>query len=290
MLWDILVSTVVTASLYALVGLGMNVLFRPTNAFSFAHGNLIMLGAMTCAIGLRAGMEWYVAALVSILLVTALSVAAGMVAIAPVLARPGAHGWVISTLALSIIIDNVSGKIFGPDPLLLPPPPPLTTAGHTFGPLNVSAYQVALCVFTLGLLIAAELIYRTRTGRAVLALAEDRQAALLRGINPSRLVNSAFLFSGAIAAIAGIAAAPQIYASIDLGSALLLKGFEVVAVGGIGSNVGTLCAALLLGLVQAVTAATLTPGYQDLATFVVLILAVMIRPSGLFGKQTSRAV
>jgi branched-chain amino acid transport system permease protein len=173
---------------------------------------------------------------------------------------------------------------------MLPPPPPIRTESHAFGPLEISGYQVLVLVVTALVVIGTGRFYRSRTGRAVNAIAEDRDAALLRGIDPNRLAWLSFLVGGAGAAAIGILAAPMLYASTGLGPALLLKGFEAVAVGGVGSVRGALMAGCLLGVVEAVGGALFTPGYQNAVTFAVVLAILLVRPAGLVGRTNARMV
>jgi branched-chain amino acid transport system permease protein len=288
---NVLLHGLVAGCLYALAGISLNVLYRPTNTFNFAQGDLIMVGAMVCAalIGVSK-LPWYVAAALSLCLVAALGLGTYFIAIRPMVMRGHGVGWIISTLSVSLIIQDAIGKLFGPDPRMLPPPPPIRTESHAFGPLEISGYQVLVLVVTALVVIGTGRFYRSRTGRAVNAIAEDRDAALLRGIDPNRLAWLSFLVGGAGAAAIGILAAPMLYASTGLGPALLLKGFEAVAVGGVGSVRGALMAGCLLGVVEAVGGALFTPGYQNAVTFAVVLAILLVRPAGLVGRTNARMV
>lgn len=281
----------VAGCLYALAGISLNILYRPTNTFNFAQGDLIMLGAMVCAALLGVSkLPWYLAALLSIALVAVIAWVEYFVAIAPMLKRKHGVGWIISTLSVSLIIQDLVGKLFGPDPMMVNPPPPITTELQTIGPLEVSGYQVLVIVFTAAMVAATGYFYTRRTGRAVNAIAEDREAALLRGIDPNRLAWLSFLAGGVAAAVIGILAAPMLYASTGMGPALLIKGFEAVAVGGVGSVRGALIAGCLLGVIEAIGGALLSPGYQNAVTFVVVLAILLVRPSGLVGSTSTRVV
>ena len=156
--------------------------------------------------------------------------------------------------------------------------------------LQVSSYQVFLIVFVLLLVAAAESFYRTRQGKAILAISEDREASLLRGIDPQRLASLSFVLGGVVAACAGILAGPILFASIGMGATMLIKGFEVAALGGIGHNRGAIVGGYLLGFVEILASTTLSPGYQDAASFATVLLILLLRPQGVFGRNTLRAV
>lgn len=289
---DLFVGGLTAGSLYALVAMGFNILYRPTNVFNFAQGDLVMLGAMLGATVMTVlGMPWFVGAALAMLAVAVLAFIEERIAVAPVLNRSATgHGWVITTLAVSMIFANLVGLAWGPDPIAVKPPAPLSTETFDLLGANVSSYQIAIVVLTLALILGVEAFYGTRAGKAVLAVAEDRDAALLRGINPNRLSSWSFFLGGAIAALTGVLAAPLLYASTGLGPALLLKGFAAAAVGGIGNNRGALLAGYIIGIAEALAAAVLSPGYQLAATFAVMLVILLIRPHGLFGRAEARAV
>jgi branched-chain amino acid transport system permease protein len=289
---DIVVRGITAGSLYALVAVGFNILYRPTNVFNFAQGDLVMLGAMIGATLLgQAGLSWYAAAALAMVAVAAIALAEERIAVAPVLRRSASGtSWVITTLAVSLIITNLVGHVWGPDPLSLKPPPPLSTETFDVLGAQISTYHIALVVLAALLVLGIERFYRTTAGKAVLAVAEDRDAALLRGIDPERLSRWSFVIGGALAALTGVLAAPLLYASTGLGPSLLLKGFEAAAVGGIGNNRGALIAGYILGLAEASGAALLSPGYQETVTFALVLALLLLRPQGLFGRAEARTV
>jgi branched-chain amino acid transport system permease protein len=289
---DIVVRGITAGSLYALVAVGFNILYRPTNVFNFAQGDLVMLGAMIAASLLgQFGLSWYVAAALAMLAVAAIALLEERIAVAPVLRRSASgSSWVITTLAVSLIITNLVGHVWGPDPLSLKPPPLLSTETFEVLGAQLSTYHVALVAIAALLVLGIERFYRTTAGKAVLAVAEDRDAALLRGIDPERLSRWSFVIGGALAALTGVLAAPLLYASTGLGPSLLLKGFEAAAVGGIGNNRGALIAGYILGLAEAAGAALLSPGYQETVTFTLVLTLLLLRPQGLFGRAEARTV
>ncbi|VTU33734.1 MULTISPECIES: branched-chain amino acid ABC transporter permease [unclassified Variovorax] len=280
-------------SIYALVGVSINIVYRPTNTFNVAQGNLVMVGAVLCATLLaKFGVAWYLAAGISLAVIALVSWVIHWQAVAPVLRQRGggAHGWIVSTLAASMIIEDIVGKLVGPDPRPLPAPPLLSTASMLKNGVLVSSYQVALIILVLILVIAAEQFYRTRTGKAILAIAEDRDASLLRGIDPGRLAAVSFALSGLVAAAAGVLAGPIVFASVSIGAVMLIKGFEAAALGGIGNNYGSVVGGYMLGMVEVFASAALSPGYQDAASLAMFLLVLLIRPQGLFGRQVLRTV
>ena len=288
---SVILGGIVAGCLYALAGISLNILYRPTNTFNFAQGDLIMIAAMVCAVLLGvAQLPWYLAAVLAIALVAFISWGEYFIAIAPMIKRKNGVGWIISTLSVSLILEDLVGKLFGPDPLMVKPPPPFTTDLQQIGPIEFNSYQILVLVFTGAVVAVTGWFYKQRTGKAVMAIAEDREAALLRGIDPNRLSWMSFLIGGVVAGMIGILAAPMLYASTGLGPLLVIKGFEAVAVGGVGSNRGAVIAGCVLGVVEAVSGVLFTPGYQNACTFVVVLGILLLKPAGLIGSTTARVV
>ncbi len=289
---DVVVRGLTAGSLYVLVAVGFNILYRPTKVFNFAQGDLVMLGAMFAASLLnRLALPWYAAAALAAAGVAAIALIEERIAVTPILRRSaGSTGWVITTLAFSLVIANVVGHIWGPDPLSVKPPPPLSLDSFEVAGARLSSYHIAIVILAVLLVFGVEWFYRTLSGKAVLAVAEDRDAALLRGIDPERLSRWSFLVGGAFAALTGVLAAPLLYASTGLGPSLLLKGFEAAALGGIGNNLGALLAGYVLGIAEAGGAELLSPGYQDALTFALVLALLLLRPQGLFGRPRARVV
>ena len=292
MLADLVVSGLTAGSLYGLVAVGFNILYRPTKVFNFAQGDLVMLGAMGSAVLLsRWHWPWWAALAAAMAAVALLALLEERLAVAPVLRRSaGGTAWIITTLAVSMIIANLVGKVWGPDPIVVPAPPPLSTDMLAVDGVSVSSYQIALVLLTLLLVFGVDRLYRSLWGKAALAVAEDSDAALLRGINPRAISRWSFAFGGAFAALTGYLAAPVLSASTTLGGLLLLKGFAAAAIGGLGSNRGALIASIMIGIAEAASALWLSPGYHN-AVILLLVLAVLLaRPGGLVSSLEARSV
>lgn len=289
---NVIAHGIVAGSLYALVAVSFNILYRPTNVFNFAQGELVMLGAMIFAsVVSLAGAPWFVGFAATLVAVGLVGLLEERIAVAPILARSQTGtGWVITTLAISLIISNLVGRFWGPDPIPVKPPSPLSMDALDLGQFHVSSYEIMLVIATIVLVVIVERAYRTLQGKAVIAVAEDREAALLRGIDPGRLSRWSFFLGAAFAAMTGILAAPLLYASTELGPDLLLKGFAAAAVGSIGNNRGALIAGYIIGITEAVGASLLSPGYQEAVIFVVVLAILLRRPQGLFGRPGARTV
>jgi branched-chain amino acid transport system permease protein len=292
MWFDVLVAGLTAGSLYCLVAVSFNILFRPTKVFNFAQGDLVMLGSMASALLIsQRGWPWGLALPAAMAAVAALALLEERIAVAPVLRR-SSHGtaWIITTLAFAMIVANIVGKVWGPEPIVVPAPAPLSTEMLPLAGSGVSSYQIALVLLTLALVAGIERLYRSLWGKAALAVAEDRDAALLRGIDPRVISRWSFALGGAFAALAGALAAPVLSASTTLGVMLLLKGFAAAAIGGLGSNRGALLAGFMIGLVEAASAMLLSPGYHNAVMLLLVLAVLLVRPGGLFGAVEARVV
>lgn len=292
MWFDVLVSGLTSGSLYCLVAVGFNILYRPTKVFNFAQGDFVMIGSMASAL-LMTQMKWpWLAALAAAMaLVAVLSLLVERFAVAPVLKRStNGTAWIITTLAVSMIATNLVGKVWGADPVVVDAPAPLSNDMLSLGVLNMSSYQIALIVLTIALVVVVELLYGSLWGKAAMAVAEDRDAALLRGIDPVSISRWSFALGGAFAALTGALAAPVTSASTTLGGMLLLKGFAAAAIGGLGSNRGALAAGYAIGLTEAASALLLSPGYHNAVMLVLVLAILLVRPGGIFSSLEARTV
>lgn len=292
-LLSLLVNGVTLGAIYAMVGISLNIAYKPTNVFNLAQGGLVMLGMMFSWGALTIwGLPWFVGVALVVLLVAAVGVLEERVAVAPLQkSSMTAHGWLITTLAFSIVISNLGDRIWGSDPRSVPPIPGTSLDTLDFGPLSFSTNQIAIVVVAILSIAGIEYFYRrTRVGRAVLAVAEDRDGARLCGISPLALTTGSFAVASGYAAFAGVIAAPLLLASTSVGIEMLIKGFMALAIGGVGSNWGALLGGVLIACLDSVSSIYLSPGYRQLTLLLVLLAILVVRPFGLFGRAAGREV
>jgi branched-chain amino acid transport system permease protein len=289
-LLQLILSGVAVGMIYALLAFGYNITFSTSRTINFAQGEFLMLGALT---GLTAATTWklgYAGAL------AASCVAGGLLgivlettAIRPALKTRSAVSWILATVALGIIARNVAERVWGTDDTRFPSPlgdTPLTFAGVRALP------QELLVIAAAALIMALVELFRRRSiwGKAATAVAADKDAAALMGINVPLVITLSFVLSSAIAGVSGVLVAPLTLASATMGTLLGTKAYAVAIVGGLQSGLGVLVGGLLLGLSEQFTARYVSTGYKDTPGFVLLILILLIKPSGLFGKKTIRKV
>lgn len=287
-----LVDALTIGALYGLVGVSFNVMYRPTGVLNFAQGDIVLVGAVVAWLVLDVYSLPWLLALVAVLAAGAIfGVIEERIAIWPVLRRsPTAHGWVLSTLAVSILVQNAMGITLSDEPRIVRPAPGLSVHPSHIGPLAISTYQVAVWGSALLVVGLLWLFYRSRHGRAVLALAEDRDAALLRGVRAGRLIVFSFALGAAVASLAGLVAAPITFAAVSISPLFIIKGFEAAAIGGIGDDRGALVGGVILGTVEAFAAQFLNAGFRDAASFLTFMVVLLIWPLGLFGRAALRRV
>ncbi|WP_116996755.1 branched-chain amino acid ABC transporter permease [Desertimonas flava] len=281
MLNDVIAQTLLYGVFYGLLASSFSIVYRATNVFNFAQGELVMLGGMLTAqflVSIHGNV--LIAGALALVGVAAIGLLTDAAAIRPVQRRdPQSHMWVISTLAVSLLIGDIAGKYWDTDPRFTNPPLGLSTRGDW--PLGLSQYAVAMMVFIVLILIGIDLFDRSRWGRATLAVAENREAAMLRGIRPQLVGRLALIGGSVVGGLAGLLISPILYASIALGPMMLIKGFMAAGIGGIGNPRGGLIGGLLIALAEAVTATYFSPGYQSVITFALLLAVLMVRPQGL---------
>lgn len=293
---SILLSAIViglaAGSLYAMVAVGYTVVYNATRVFNLAQGQLVMMSIMLSYFVLSVE-KWPL--IVAIAVCVAASGLAGVIEerliVRPLLRFGHAHiGWLIATLAFSIIIETVAADVYGYNPPK-PIPSPLVSHVVSLGPITLS-FQYLLVMATLVLIVVlVEAFYgRTWTGQAMRATAEDREAAALFGIDPARLGMAAFAIGGVVAGVAGFVIAPIVFSTVTIGLTYSLEGFLAMAIGGFGSLRGAVVGALLLGVVTELWDIYIGSSVDLAAGLCLLIVVLAVRPVGIFGRLRERTV
>lgn len=290
---QLVISGLTMGAIYALVAIGYNVVFATTQIINFAQGQLVMLGAVGgLAIIQRVGGH----PLWSLPLAAAGGAVIGAV-VERLAYRPlqdnhagKAIGWIITTLALGIIIENAAMLHWGSEPLRFPP----FVAERTFNVGGAIFDTSHLFVFVTAIVLALlveRLLNRTQLGKAFKATSWNRETAEYMGINTRAVIVACFALGGALAAAAGFLAGPLTFASTTMGLFYGLKGFGAAILGGLGSGRGAIVAGLTLGVVENVIGGGLIPaGYRDAVAFAFLIVVLTFRPEGLYGEYTEKKV
>ncbi|MBP8196969.1 MAG: branched-chain amino acid ABC transporter permease [Chromatiaceae bacterium] len=292
-MWDQILQFVLTGitlgSTYALVALGFAIIYNASDVVNLAQGEFVMLGAMS-AISLSAGqgVPLPVAILLAVLITLILGLMLQRFAIAPARGIT-VVGTIIITIGASIFLRGLALLIWGKDIHALP-----HFSGETpirFGEVTLLPQNLWVMGGAAVLVLAVHLFFnRTLLGKAILACSCNRTAAQLVGINVGRMLLVAYGLSAMLGAMAGVLVAPITYTSYDAGIMLGLKGFAAAILGGMGNPMGAVAGGLLLGLLESLAAGLVSSGYKDAIAFVILLLVLFLRPSGLFGRASAERV
>jgi len=285
-----LITGIGLGSMYGLLALGFYVTYSVSNTVNFAQGSTMMLGAVLCfTFAVTLGWPMWIAVLLALMLCAVWGVIVERVAVRPFVVR-GSNAWLMATVALGVVLDNVVLFTFGKDPRGMPPSP-LTTESFLIGGLKVQHLQVLIPVAGLLIAVAVHLFsYRSKYGKSLMAVVQNADAARLMGINVTGSIVAAFAISGLFAGVAGILIAPLFTISSTMGTLFGIKAFAVAILGGITNAWGVVLAGLIYGLAEALITALFGSTYTQIATFGLVIVALAVRPHGLFGRAGVKKV
>ena len=276
-------------AMYGLLALGFYVTYSVSSTVNFAQGSSMMLGAVfTYTFAVSWGWPFAVAAILALALCALYGIVVEWLAVRPFVRR-GSNAWLIATVALGIIADNVVLFTFGKEPRGFNMP--WTSGSFSLLGIGVSPLQIVIPI--AGLFLAGALhafSQHTRLGKALLAIVQNRDAAALMGINVGAAIVAAYALSTVFAGVAGILIAPLSNVHSDMGTVFGLKAFAVAILGGITSAWGVMLAGLIFGIVEATITALAGSAYTQILTFTLVIVALALRPDGLFGRAEVKKV
>lgn len=290
MVFSQLINGLQLGSIYALVALGYSMVYGIIKLLNFAHGDIIMVGGYLALVALTSGIAPWLAALISILGCVLVAVIIEKVAYKPLRQAPRIS-LLITAIGVSILLQNLAQLIF--EASARPFPPVIIPAGSfSVGGANISHTSlVTIAVSVVTMLALTFLVQSTKIGKAMRAVSEDTAAAQLMGINVNNVVSFTFAIGSALAGISAIlycARYPQV--SPLMGSMLGLKAFVAAVLGGIGSIPGAMVGGYAIGLAEVLVTALGFSAWADGAVFGILILVLLIKPTGLFGRSLMEKV
>ena len=297
-----IINGLVLGSIYALVALGYTMVYGIMGLINFAHGEVVMIGAMvalsTIKLLLNSGLPVFIIIVIGLVAAIVVCMLVGYtierVAYRP-LRRAPKLAPLITAIGISIILQNLAMLIWGRSYHSFPPVFPATQyeiLGATITTLQIAIVVIAALMMA-GLII---LIDRTRLGRAMRATSENPPIAQLMGVNINQIISFTFVIGSALAAVAGLmVSANYSIAHYSMGALLGMKAFTAAVLGGIGNIAGAVLGGILLGLIESLGAGyigDLTGGvfgsnYHDVFAFIVLICVLVFKPSGLIGEKVS---
>ena len=289
MVIQLAVSGLALGSMYGLVALGYHITWATSRTMNFSQGHVVMAAAVVAyAVRVTAGWPLATAVVAALVASAAFGLLVERVAVRPFF-RTNSPVWLLSTIAVGIIAENVAMLTFGRDARAFPSALAVTPV-FVLG-AGVYPQELLLPVVGLALMGGVQLFYhRTFYGRQLKAVAYDMEAAGLMGIHVPRAVATAYALSSMLAGIAGLLLAPLLNVSPTMGTLIGLKAFAVAIIGGLDSALGIVLAGLLYGLLEALVAGYVSTGAREIVGFAAVIAMLVVRPWGLLGARPARRV
>jgi branched-chain amino acid transport system permease protein len=282
-----LASGLVIGLAYAMIALGLSVIFGVLRIINFAHGEFYMLGGLMLYSLSSRGFSFFPALAGAVLGTMAVAIVIDWLVLKP-LRRSDEVTIALATLGLSIFLSNIALVIWGPVPHQIVGPfsiDPLVLPGGVY----LSRLELFAAAATLVIMVGMHLILQhTSIGRQMRAVVQDRDAAAVVGLNVDLIYRMTFAAGCGLAAIAGGLLGTMFLVFPGMGLQAVLKAFAVVVIGGMGSFSGAVAGGLLLGLAESVGGAWLPSGYKDIVAFVLIVAVLALRPQGLLGSKQVR--
>jgi branched-chain amino acid transport system permease protein len=278
-----LVAGLTYGTIYAIVGVGFNIIYNTTGIINFAQGEFVMLGGMT-AVTLHRFAPLPLAIALAVLVTMAIGAIIEMTFIRW-LARPSVLRMIIITIGISIVVRELALLVWGESVRALPYFTGDEVTSLSFGGVHVSPQVLWSLATCLAVVIFLRVFFQhTAVGRQMRACAANRDAAALCGVPTKNLVTLSFVLSAGIGALAGCVVSPITYTSYGIGTGLAIKGFTVAILGGLGNGVGAVVAGFVVGVVESFSVSLLPTAYKDAISVTILLAILFVRPSGLFGS------
>jgi len=282
------VSGALMGLVYALIAYGFQLTYATSRSLNFGQGELVMVSAfvaLTCTnLGLPYGLM--IPAALAFGALAGLGVERAAVRLA---LRQKSEGWIMLTIILGLFLYSAAENLWGRDDRPFPTPISADPI-HLLG-IDVTPLELSVAVGALGVMGLIELFKRaTLLGKAVEAVAADPEAAELAGISATRAVMLSYALSGMVAALAGVLVSPITTVGPTMGAALVLKAFSVAVVAGLDSGFGVVLVGMFLGALESLASFYLGSGWREAPGLVLLILALAVRPHGVFGRAAIRKV
>ncbi|MBE5983781.1 branched-chain amino acid ABC transporter permease [Lacrimispora sp. AGF001] len=279
-------------AIYALIALGYTMVYGIIRMINFAHGDFIMIGSYTLfytiPLMINAGMPPWLSVFLAIVICAGTGVVVEVVAYKPV-RKAGAMSALITALAMSLFLENLAMVLFGAKPRNVQKifDLPSVSVFGTSLPLNV-VLTIGIGIFMMAALQL--FIKKTRMGKAMRAVPQDRDASVLAGINVNKVITVTFAIGSGLAAVAALmycAKYPRV--TNDMGSMMGLKAFIAAVLGGIGVIPGAMLGGILVGLIE-IFVKLFAPGWYEAITYAILIIILLVKPSGILGKNAGEKV
>lgn len=280
---QVVANGLVIGGTYALMAVGLTVIFGYINLVNMAHGELYMLGGFFLYTTMvLIGLPFVVAFPATLAVAALLGLGLDHALIRPLRGKGEMVG-ILTTIGLSMILQNVALLVWDPVPKRVPPP--IAATNWSIGAVELAPVQVLVALLAVGIIaISGWFMQSTRTGRAVRATFQDPDTAALMGISVNRVYSVTFAGGTALAAAGGALLGMVFLITPTMGEVAVLKAFTVVILGGLGNFWGAAIAGILVGLVESFAATYVSAGYKDAIAFMILLAVLVFKPQGILGR------
>lgn len=282
---QLIVSGCALGFIYALVSIEYTLIFNSTGLLNFSHDKLIMMGAYIFAgqYVLSMGASYLVATLATIVTMFLLGVLIAKGIFNPLRNMTSPIFAVIGTVILGRIFKEVARLVWGATAFNIPG---YLKGTHSFGEIIITRSNAIIILVSILIVIALQIFfYKTKTGKAMRCVQQNKTAATLMGINVTRNINFTIALSAVICSIIGMLVVSLFSVSLTMSNMIGLKGFAAGVIGGFGSFPGAILGGILLGVVENISTLVIPPLYKDCVSFVLLIIFLLVRPQGIIGKK-----
>ena len=285
---QIAVSGALMGLVYALVAYGFQLTYATSKSINFGQGELVMVSAFVSLTLINTGLPYWLVVPLGLLFGALLGLVVERAAVRLALEQKS-EGWILLTIIIGLFLFSAAENVWGRDDR--PFPTPIPSAPIRILGVDVTGLEISVLVGVLAIMGIIEVFKRTTLlGKAFEAVSADRDAGELMGISATRTVMLSYALSGVVAALAGILVSPITTVGPTMASALILKAFSVAVVAGLESGFGVVVVGLFLGALEGLASLYIGSGWREAPGLVLLILALAVRPTGVFGKAVIRKV
>ena len=283
MLFQQVLNGLTNGSLYALMAVGVTMVYKSLGMLNFAHGDTMMIGTFITLSFITMGIPFYLALPAGV----ACAAILGFLLERLIMRKVKFSSFVnllIATVGVSYVLRNTGMVIWGTSPQLFPSMFPETLL--KIGNFTVTPQSIGIILISLAIITGLHLFFtKVKVGKCMQLASSDPEGAAMMGVNVAYMRFLTFGISAALAAIAGIMIAPLTYARVDMSATIGMKAFAAAILGGIGNLWGALLGGVILGIVEAVGAAYISTAYRDAFSFIILFIVLFVKPTGLLNKK-----